>query len=73
MYFGRFFCHSKAYIDTGSRIYNESTLNINISKSHYQNDFKKPRLGVKDESDEESLGAIAALLNQQEGVPKMWI
>ena len=34
-----------------------------------KNDFKKPRLGVKDESDEESLGAIAALLNQQEGVP----
>ena len=34
-----------------------------------KNESKKPRLGVKEESFEESLGAIAALLNQHEGVP----
>ena len=34
-----------------------------------KNASKKPRLGVKEESFEESLGAIAALLNQHEGVP----
>ena len=34
-----------------------------------KNESKKPRLGVEEESFEESLGAIAALLNQHEEVP----
>ena len=34
-----------------------------------KNASKKPRLGVKEESFEESLGAIAALINQHEEVP----
>ena len=33
------------------------------------NECKKPRLGAEDESFEESLGAIAALINQHEEVP----
>ena len=33
-----------------------------------KNEHKKPRLGGKDESGEESLGAIAALINEQEEV-----
>ena len=34
-----------------------------------QNEYKKPRLGVDEETFEESLGAIAALINQHEEVP----
>ena len=34
-----------------------------------KNECKKPRLGVQEDSFEESLGAIAALINQHERVP----